>query len=267
MALAGHDDFMAVILRDHDGRAHTYAQASRLPADTRFIAAVFHAADVTDPFVGNTAAMAPLIDEIRAIGAEVHLWFSDPSDHELALAERLGMHPHRSLYRMDRPLPVDLPFELVTRSFVSGADDEAFLEVNRRSFSEHPEQGDMTLDLLHERLDEPWYDPSGFLLTEVDGRLAGFCWTKTFPDQHPPSGEIFIIGVHPDFFGQGLGKHLVLAGLDHLHRQGMQHGFLFVEGNNAPAVGLYERLGFEITRADRAFAIAADGNDGREAPR
>ena len=109
------------------------------------------------------------------------------------------------------------------------------------------------VSLAVEREAEPWFDPSGFLITEVDDRMAGFCWTREFAEHDPPMGEIHVIGVDPDFMGRGLGRALVLAGLDHLADRGMTLGMLFVEGDNTAAVTLYEKLGFTITRTDRSF--------------
>ena len=71
---------------------------------------------------------------------------------------------------------------------------------------------------------EPWFDPSGFLLLEIDGRLAASCWTKVH-ELHPDRfGEIYIISVHPDFQGRNLGRVMVTQGLDALRRKGVSDG-------------------------------------------
>ena len=157
--------------------------------------------------------------------------------------------------RRPLPLPDSNKTELATRPFVIGQDEAAVVAVNGRAFAAHPDQGHMTRAMLEARLSEPWFDPSGFLLAEIDHSLAGFCWTKLFRDTDPLMGEIHIICVDPDFVGHGLGLGLVVAGLAHLYRSGAAEGMLFVEGNNEAALALYERLGFVIVRSDRAFAV------------
>ncbi len=71
-------------------------------------------------------------------------------------------------------------FELETRPFRPGLDEEAWLVVNNRAFDWHPEQGGWDTSTLKARESQPWFDPEGFLLHEEGSprRLAGFCWTR-----------------------------------------------------------------------------------------
>ena len=62
-----------------------------------------------------------------------------------------------------------------------------------------------------------------------------------------------MIAVDPDFQGLGLGRALVLAGLDSLHARGLTVGMLYVDRSNTPAVRLYEDLGFTVDHVDRAY--------------
>jgi mycothiol synthase len=137
------------------------------------------------------------------------------------------------------------------------------LEVNNAAFAGHPEQGGWDLATLRQREAQPWFDPAGFRLHERDGRLAGFCWTKVHSDTLPVLGEIYVIAVHPDFHGLGLGKALTVAGLDHLARRGVTTGMLYVDRDNVAAFELYQRLGFTTNRADRAYAGTVPASTGR----
>jgi mycothiol synthase len=190
----------------------------------------------------------------NAGGGAVTLWASQPRpDHE-ELAARLGLGSQRALYQMRRPLPVDEAFELTTRSFRPGRDEQEWLAVNNRAFAWHPEQGgwDRAEIEAHESL--AWFDPGGFLVYEVDGRMAGFCWTKIHTQLDPPLGEIYVIATDPDFAGAGLGRRLTLAGLDHMARAGIRTGMLYVDAFNARAVKLYVDLGFVVHHVDVNFS-------------
>lgn len=188
-------------------------------------------------------------------GGHLRLWArGEPDARDLAAAS-VGMALTREVLQMRRPLPVDESWELDVRPFVVGRDEAAWLIVNNRAFAWHPEQSEMTLDELRHKEAEPWFDPAGFLLHEVDGELLGFCWTKVHADERPPLGEIFVIAVDPSAHKRGFGRQLVLAGLDHLHRAGLAVGMLYVEATNDAAVHLYRDLGFTVHATDRAYTL------------
>ena len=196
------------------------------------------------------AVVAPLI---ALATTPVHWWRSAPSDGDIALARSLGAVGERRLLQMRRSLPTGLPVDVATRAFRVGADEPAWVTVNNRAFAAHPEQGQWTIDDVRSREAEPWFDADGFRLHERDGRLAAFCWTKLHHDQQPVLGEIYVIGVDPDFQGLGLGRALTLAGLASIAERGVNHGMLYVDEDNTAAVGLYQALGFAVHHADVAF--------------
>jgi len=238
-----------------NGEIEAYAQLTRRQADHAWAVEVLVSPEASDRLVDLGGALVSMGLRWAAAqgGGHVHFWATDARPAHAELAARVGLDPHRTLHQMRRPLPTDPPGDTELRSFEPGDEDE-LLEVNRLAFANHPDQGDMTRDMFDERVAEDWFDPKGLLIFEEDGRIGGFCWTKLFADADPVMGEIHIICVHPDFGGRGLGRDLVLAGLAYLHQQGAEVGFLFVEGDNQAALDLYTRLGFEVTRTDRAFA-------------
>ena len=104
-------------------------------------------------------------------------------------------------------------------------------------------------DTLALRIAEPWFDPTGFRLHEIDGRLAAFCWTKVHDETDPVIGEIYVIAVDPDFHGRGLGTraHPRRARLD--RRRGITEAQRSTSTpTTSPPSRLYDRLGFDHPR-------------------
>jgi len=149
------------------------------------------------------------------------------------------------------PDPV-FPAGVSVRTFRRGADEEAWLEVNRRAFAHHPEQGSWTRDDLELREAEDWFDAAGFFIAERDGRVIGFHWTKVHPAEAggSPIGEVYVVGVDPGQQGGGLGRALTLAGMAHLQRLGLDQVMLYVDESNTPAVKMYTSLGFDRWSTD-----------------
>jgi len=205
-----------------------------------------------------TAALAATPD------GRLRLWAHGAHPGASKLARSLGLTRMRNLWQLRRSLrralpSYDVPDGVTLRTFVPGEDDDAWVRLNAAAFRGHPEQGGWTVDDLHRRMAEPWFDPHGFFLAERGERLVGFHWTKVHgndhgylphehhagdPHGHEPIGEVYVVGVDPAVQGHGLGRVLTLVGLHHLRGLGLSDVMLYVDAQNASAIQLYERLGF-----------------------
>ena len=261
LAQGGGEGFAGFAIDDTDGELMAYGQISITNEGASFEAVVHPAhrgreADLLRALVG--AAHDTIV---HRGGGTIGWWVTDPTDLHLALAMRFAMAEDRRLFQMRRTLPADQQASVVTRDFVVGEDEPQWLWVNNAAFSGHAEQGGWTLDTLDLREGEEWFSPAGFRLHERDGRVVAFCWTKVHdPGTDRAVGEIYVIAVHPQYHGLGLGRQLTLAGLDHLTGLGLRTAMLYVDASNAAAVGLYESLGFELAMTRVAFVaeIASD---------
>jgi mycothiol synthase len=199
-----------------------------------------------------------------AAGAGVRLWAHGELPAAVGLAKAAGFTRFRALWQMRMPLAgltavpaaAAAPAGVSIRTFRPGADEEAWLTVNRRAFAHHPEQGSWDMQDLLLREAEPWFDPDGFFLAERDGRLAGFHWTKVHPGGGAggaPLGEVYVVGVDPGQQGGGLGRALTLAGLRHLRERGLAEVMLYVDEENTSAIRMYAALGFSRWSTDAMY--------------
>lgn len=272
-----------LMAREPTGGLLGYAQltlgetvAGENPAPAAGVEAVVEA--VVHPMSRRRGVGRALIEAAvdAAAGRPLRAWAHGEHPSAAALALDLGFERVRVLWQLRRPLrpplpdaalpgaaPLDvaLPAGVSLRAFRPGADDAAWVELNRRAFADHPEQGRWTLADLRVRMSEPWFDPAGFLLAveEGTGRLLGFHWTKEHRTGERadgttrPIGEVYVLGVDPSTHGLGLGRALTAAGLRHLHARGLDRVMLYVDESNRAAMGLYARLGFERWSAHVQF--------------
>lgn len=182
--------------------------------------------------------------------AASHSVWSDRVTLDDALG-RLDYQVEKALHQLVVSLPLaDTREPLGVRHFVGG-DEAALIEVNRAAFSDHREASSLDREELADLMSTSWWDSDGVLFHEMDGQIAGFCWTKVHDDGR---GEIFRIGVDPRYRGHGLGRRLVQAGYAYLgDERGCEEGFLWVDGSNAAAMALYASLGMVEDRTIREF--------------
>lgn len=193
-------------------------------------------------------------------GGHLECWVFGATGGDDAVFSAAGLHAARDLFEMRVPLPraeePKWPSGVSVRAFEAVRDDAAWLRVNNHAFADHPDQGGWTEATLRQRMAEPWFDPTLFLLAIDSHGIAGFDWCKVHAprDPDPALGEIYVIGVDPRAQGTGLGRALVIAGLAALHSRGVTTGTLFCASDNVGALALYRSIGFEVHRTDRAYA-------------
>lgn len=248
---AGADAAHLLARASNDGPVVGYAHESR--ADGAAVTA--HLAVL--PQQRRTGIATALVERLLdgTEGLPLRLWAHGDGDAARGFADRLGFRPTRQLLRMSRdmtePLPQPTyPADVTIGAFTPGEDDEEWVRVNAVAFREHPEQGQMTVDDLRQRMSQPWFDPAGFFIAKRAGTMVGFHWTKVHDER---LGEVYVVGVAPDARGSGLGKALTLTGLRHLRSLGLTTVMLYVDGDNTAAVGLYEALGFTRAAVDVVY--------------
>lgn len=90
---------------------------------------------------------------------------------------------------------------------------------------------------------------------EFDDVFSGFVWvennkvvgnvTVQRADHYGNRWQIANVAVSPEFRGRGIAGRLMRQALDHVYQSGGQWAVLQVYQNNAVALNLYERMGFE----------------------
>jgi len=233
-----HDEIVALAVaarHAHGDGLHHWAIESVLVAGMRFAA-------FEDRLLESALRLVPQTEPIS-------VWSRRHSLDE-ALG-RAGFCAARelALYRIDLPIE-SKPVQFEGRTF-EVTDTAEVLAVNRSAFTAHREAAALGVADFESLMNEPWFDPAGFLLATKGGRIEGFCWTRVHDSG---DGEIYRIAVAPSAQGRGVGRALVLAGFSHLaDRTEVRGGVLWVDLANIPAVALYADIGMHQSMVNREF--------------
>ncbi|UVI35550.1 mycothiol synthase [Brevibacterium spongiae] len=252
-----------------DGEAGTSAPGELIGFGIRALQGDRHAAEfLIDPDHRGQGLGEELLLTILAETPDSWCW--SHGDHPAAahLAKKHDLGRDRVLYQMrteaglsltDMPA-VEAPDGVEIRSFTSG-DEDGWLAVNNAAFDWHPEQGGQTRADIDAIVSAADFDPDTVVLAVRDGEVIGFHQIKlTDTAAEGRLGEVYVVGVDPRIHAKGVGKALTIEGMRRMVAAGANVIELYVESDNAPALGLYERLGFHVAVAHVSYA-PADGDD------
>jgi mycothiol synthase len=177
------------------------------------------------------------------------MWVAETDQPRIHWLEMRGFQSStQGMVHMQRPLTSDLPDIMLPQGFqvrpVAGEQ-----EVDLRAAASHAAFGSsLSIDACMQRMlrfmQSPVYRPENDLVSvSPDGVFASFC--ILWPDPITKVGLFEPVGTHPAFQGRGLGKAVLSAGLQRLHKLGMTQANVCVESDNIPAIRLYESLGFQ----------------------
>jgi mycothiol synthase len=210
-----------------------------------------------------------LKEAITICGDETRIWSHGDLPQAQRIAASLKLERLWANLQMSKRLIEieEITSKYLIRSFLPGIDDEAFLKLNNKAFTDHPDQGGWSKSDLEVRVNEEWFDEKGFFVCEDKGKLIGFCWTKihgahTYSHEghevdhgHEAIGEIYVLAVDPEYKDQGVGKDLTAAGLNYLKYQGLSSAMLYVGVENKAALNLYRSLGFSEFDRDVMYRV------------
>lgn len=170
------------------------------------------------------------------------------------LAESLGLRPVRWFLWMRRsfqtPLPAPVPPPGVQlRPFVVGQDEAGYVAVYNAAFQTHFGAMVLTSQELPSLQERGWFEPRLTVVAESGGDICGLCAASaSAPWLKREDGDWAIIedlAVAPAWQRRGLGRALLLAGMQRLRAAGYLGAYLGVDVENVhQARRLYESVGF-----------------------
>jgi mycothiol synthase len=225
------------------GRVHMSVKAGSTVVAVAFADGLAPVELVVDPDHRRQGHGTSLLTQLLDAG-ESQFWAHGDLPAAQALAASQDLQHARTLLVLrlrldDAPEMERVPDGVTLRSFQPD-DVDAIVRVNGRAFASHPEQGAMDRADFERRASSDWFDPEGLFIAERGGEIVGFHWTKA----DDGVGEVYVVGVDPSEQGSGLGTALTARGIRHLWETGLRVVDLYVEGDNAPALAVYRRLGF-----------------------
>lgn len=175
-----------------------------------------------------------------------HIGIGEDAPAASALLEQHGFLPLRRYWELhwEGSMPrYTLPPGASLRSFRHG-DASLLADVQNAAFDGQWGYSPNSVEDAEYKVQMQRVSHAGILFLVVGSDTAGFCWTRIDGPPGNQIGVIGMIGVRPEFRRGGMGRAILLAGMDYLTRQGVKAVELSVDSDNAPAREMYLNLGF-----------------------
>ncbi|MFB2892991.1 GNAT family N-acetyltransferase [Aerosakkonemataceae cyanobacterium BLCC-F50] len=179
----------------------------------------------------------------------------DDRTDRIAILQENGFNADRYFLTMERSLEEPLaepqfPAGFTVRSVIPEKDAEAWVEMHNQSFIDHWNHHDIAVDEYKHWRSNPDYRPELDLVAIApDDTFASYCYCAIYPEDNKRSdrqeGWVNTLGTRRGFRRLGLGKAMLLSGMQKLLAAGMNIAKLGVDYDNPNgARQLYESVGF-----------------------
>lgn len=160
----------------------------------------------------------------------------------------------------------ELPAGFGLRSLKVGQDEQTLTELQNTAFGGSWGFCPNTVEEIEARLKFKTCDPDGVIFVTKGESLAGYNWTFRATGPTASTGWIGMTGIHPFHRRHGLGRAVVLAGMNYLTAKGVRAIELEVDEENAAAKEMYLSIGFrkamQMLWYERALTDARHGTKG-----
>ena len=188
---------------------------------------------------------------------------ADKTDR-IAILERFGFKADRYFFTMERSLNDPIPDPQFPHGFTlhqlgGEREAEAWVEMYNQAFIDHWNHHALTVDRVKYNLTTPNYRPELDLIAVApDGKFVAFCYCHISPEDNKRNGRnegwIVTLGTRRGFRKMGLGRAMLLSGMQRLQAAGVKTAKLDVDVQNpSGALRLYESVGFQNTYTNISY--------------
>ena len=177
----------------------------------------------------------------------------DVETERAALIERHGFVPVRYFLRMRRALAEPIPAPQFPAGYTlrdGNHDPQAWADMYNESFVDHYNFHPHTAAQVRHWQQSPDSPPElNLVAVAPDGTLAAFAWCSIRTGENERNGRndgwVGVLGTRRGHRRLGLGRAMLLAGLERLHAAGMENAILGVDAASPTGANrLYESVGF-----------------------
>jgi mycothiol synthase len=209
-----------------------------------------------------------IVDLTKGKGLEsVQFWCSEKDTWKISLLKEAGsrdVHHYFSMVWKGSPLPDKTSWpegiKHRHRMFKEASDEELrdALALSNEAFSELFNNSPWPLERLV-NFRATTEDVLRLTFAYSERRLAGVCWSEDsvpYNAEHGlKDGWIDVLAVSGPFRRRGLGRALILDGMDWLLGRGLNVIHLGVDAENRNALGLYTSLGFSVLHENITYVL------------